>query len=31
MPGRRPPDALVDLVLTRYRQGAAQLAQVGRP
>jgi sirohydrochlorin ferrochelatase len=31
MPGRRPPDALVDLVLTRYRQGAAQLAQVGHP
>ncbi|GAA4171161.1 sirohydrochlorin chelatase [Gryllotalpicola koreensis] len=31
MPGRRPPQALVDLVLARYRAGAMQLAQVGHP
>lgn len=31
MPGRRPPQALVDLVLARYREGAAQLARVGHP
>ena len=31
MPGRRPPEALVELVLTRYQQGVAQLARVGNP
>lgn len=31
MPGRRPPQALVDLVLARYRYGAAQLAGAGHP
>jgi sirohydrochlorin ferrochelatase len=27
LPGRRPPGALVDLVLARYRQGAAELGR----
>ncbi|AYG02135.1 sirohydrochlorin chelatase [Gryllotalpicola protaetiae] len=31
MPGRRPPQALVDLVLARYRDGAAQLALLRHP
>ncbi|GAA4156893.1 sirohydrochlorin chelatase [Gryllotalpicola daejeonensis] len=30
-PGRRPPEPLVELVLSRYRQGAAELAPVRHP
>jgi sirohydrochlorin ferrochelatase len=30
-PGKRPPQELVELVLTRYAQGSAQLAQSGHP
>jgi hypothetical protein len=30
MRGRQPPQALVDLVLNRYRQGASELAPLRR-